>query len=431
MLVIEGRAFYRGGLEPLALGIERGRIVRIAKTLAGEETRDYGERLLLPGAVDLHVHFREPGMTAKEDFRSGTTAAAVGGVTTVVDMPNTDPPVTSPGAYREKLQRVRAKANVNFGLYGAIRTAADVHAFAGGKLYMAPTTGGLDVADSRAIEDVLASAAETGMLLVVHAESPGLFVNGPARSLPQHNEARPPIAEANAIRQLTETAAKMHPRVHIAHVSSPAGMEAVANSSFTAEVAPHHLLLDATMPLKARGKVNPPLRAPGDRAALWRGFVDGRIATLGSDHAPHTVEEKDGSFESAPAGVPGVETMGPLLMRAVKRGDLGLDRFVDAAATRPASLLGLEAGAIELGHFADLVVVDPREVVAVRAKDLHSKCGWTPFEGFEAVFPQATYVRGELAAEGRTLVGERLGKPIASRSPGSPVPALGEAGEPS
>ncbi|TLZ51584.1 MAG: hypothetical protein E6K18_04570 [Methanobacteriota archaeon] len=234
-------------------------------------------------------------------------------------------------------------------------------------------------------------------------------LNGPARSLPQHNEARPPIAEANAIRQLTETAAKMHPRVHIAHVSSPAGMEAVANSSFTAEVAPHHLLLDATMPLKARGKVNPPLRAPGDRAALWRGFVDGRIATLGSDHAPHTVEEKDGSFESAPAGVPGVETMGPL----------------------SASLLGLEAGAIELGHFADLVVVDPREVVAVRAKDLHSKCGWTPFEGFEAVFPQATYVRGELAAEGRTLVGERLGKPIASRSPGSPVPALGEAGEPS
>src|SRR2546425_2655063 len=144
MLVIGGRAFSRGGLEPLALGIERGRIVRIAKTLAGEETRDYGERLLLPGAVDLHVHFREPGMTHKEDFATGTAAAAVGGVTTVLDMPNTAPPVTSPSAYGEKLALVRRRAHVNFGLYGAIRTADDVRAFAGlapaGQLYQAPTT---------------------------------------------------------------------------------------------------------------------------------------------------------------------------------------------------------------------------------------------------------------------------------------------------
>src|SRR2546425_13140135 len=115
MLVIGGRAFSRGGLEPLALGIERGRIVRIAKTLAGDERRDYGERLLLPGAVDLHVHFREPGMTEKEDFRSGTTAAAIGGVTTVLDMPNTNPPVTTRAAYEDKMALIRRKAHVNFG----------------------------------------------------------------------------------------------------------------------------------------------------------------------------------------------------------------------------------------------------------------------------------------------------------------------------
>jgi len=211
-------------------------------------------------------------------------------------------------------------------------------------------------------------------------------------------------------------------RIHVAHTTSPAALDALAATEFTAEVTPHHLFLDYAMSLKALGKVNPPLRAPSDRAALWRGFLDGRVATLASDHAPHTIEEKDAPFEAAPPGVPGVETLVPLLLRAVKRGDLSLERFVDAAATRPASLLGLEAGAIEVGHVADLIVVDPRAVTAIRGRDLHSKCGWTPFEGFEAIFPEATYVGGELAAEGRELVGERLGRPIPVRSPGSPVP---------
>jgi len=169
--------------------------------------------------------------------------------------------------------------------------------------------------------------------------------------------------------------------------------------------------------------VNPPLRAAAERAELWKAFAGGRITTVASDHAPHTSEEKDLAFEEAPAGVPGVETMLPLLLRAVRRGDVGLDRVVDAAATRPASLLHLEVGAIEVGHFANLVVVDPRQISLIRAKDLHSKCGWTPFEGFEAVFPQATYVRGELAAEDRSLVGERLGRPMAIRSPGAQTPS--------
>lgn len=418
MLVLEGRAFFRGGLESLAIGIDAGRIVEIAKTLRGDEHRDYGERLILPGGVDLHVHFRDPGDPQSEDFASGTASAAIGGVTTVLDMPNTKPPVTGRALLEEKLAAVRKRAHVDFGLYGALRSAADVTAFAGvaagGKLYMAPTTGDLEVREPASLRGIVTAAAAAGLFTVVHAEAPWRFGKEEGRTLPAYNTLRPPEAEASAIRALADAAKESPtpPRIHIAHLTSQAGFDALAGTPFTAEVTPHHLLLEATMPLQQRGKVNPPLRAPEDRKAMWTALANGHIHALASDHAPHTREEKDLPFEKAPAGIPGVETMLPLLLRAVKRGDLSIERFVEASAARPAELLGLNAGVIEEGRVANLIVVDPRDIALVQAKGLHSKCGWTPYEKMEAVFPQATYVRGELAAENRTLVAERLGKPI-------------------
>ena len=417
MLVLEGRAFYRGGLESLAIGIEAGRIAQIAKVLEGDERTDYGERLILPGGVDLHVHFRDPGYPIKEDFSTGTAAAAVGGVTTVLDMPNTAPPVTSVSAYNAKLAAVRGKAHVDFGLYAAFRTQRDPTTFRGvapaGKIYMAPTTGELAV-DEPTAQGIVKAVAETRTFTSVHAESPAKFGGEEGRTLPAHDHMRPPEAEAAAIKALAHAALQesQPPRIHIAHVSSRAALEALAGASFTAEVTPHHLFLEATMNLQARGKVNPPLRRREEREALWRALADGRIDALASDHAPHTIEEKDQPFEQAPAGIPGVETMLPLVLRAVRAGDLTLERFVDVAAKRPAELLGLNAGVIEVGRLANLIVVDPRAIVTVRTKALHSRCGWTPFEGMEAVFPEATYVRGELAARDGSIVGERLGRPI-------------------
>ena len=426
MRVLEGRAFFRGALEPLAVGIEEGRIARIAKTLAGEERTDYGDRLILPGAVDLHVHFRDPGATHKEDFGSGTAAAAIGGVTTVLDMPNTAPAVTTPRLYREKLAAVGAKAHVDFGLYGAVRTPADVRAFAGlapaGKVYLAPTTGFPDPVERDAVQDVVSALAAAGFPATVHAEAPWAF-GGRARNLVAYDGARPAEAEAAAIRVLGDAArsATATARIHVAHISSMAAVRALEDTPFTSEATPHHLFLDREKPLAGRGKVNPPLRSAAERTELWKAFVDGRITTIASDHAPHTIEEKDLPFEEAPAGLPGVETMLPLLLRAVRRGELSLERLVDAAATRPAGLLRLEVGAIEVGHVANLMVVDPRALSVIRAKDLHSKCGWTPFEGFEGIFPEATYVHGELAAEARELVGEHHGRAIPVRAPGPSV----------
>ena len=424
MLVLEGRVFFRGGLEPLAVGIADGRIVKVAKTLEGDERHDYGDRLILPGGVDLHVHFREPGMTEAEDFFTGTMAAAIGGVTAVFDMPNTDPPVTSRSAYEEKMRAVRRKANVDFGLYGALRSPGDAKTLATlgapGKLYMAHSAGNLEVTDAGTQREILAAVAEYGILAAVHAEDHAKIAAKSATSLKGHDQARPTEAEASAIRAVHDAAQSLArpARIHIAHVASRAALDASAGTGFTTEATPHHLFLDVTKPLKGFGKVNPPLRAPEEREALWRALVDGRIDLVASDHAPRTLEEKDVPFETALPGVPGVETMLPLLLRRVKAGDLSLDRFVDITARRPAEIARLDLGTLEVGRPASLLVVDPRDVSPVRAKDLHSKCGWTPFEGFESVFPQAVYVRGEIVAEGRSLVAERVGRPVAAKPAG-------------
>lgn len=427
MLVLEGRAFLRGRIESVALGIEDGRIVRVAKTLAGDERRDYGQRLLLPGGVDLHVHFREPGATQAEDFHTGTMAAAIGGVTAVFDMPNTEPPVTSRSAYEDKLRLVRRKANVDFGLYGALQRARDAQTWkslgAPGKMYMAHSAGDLQVTDETVQSEIVGAVGDSQILAVVHAEDAKRIAANPGTSLAGHNESRPGEAEAVAIGALGSTAKSSQrlTRLHIAHVSSRAALVALKGTGFTAEATPHHLFLDAAMPLKAYGKVNPPLRTPDDREALWSAVVDGRIDAVASDHAPRTSEEKDLPFERAPPGVPGVETMVPLLLRKLKAGDLDVTRFVDLTARRPAEVLGVDLGVLDVGRPAHLIVVDPRDIVAIRGRDLHSKCGWTPFERFEAVFPQAVYLRGQLIAEGRTLIAEGRGQLVRLATPASGV----------
>jgi len=239
MLVLEGRVFFRGVLEPLSIGVESGRIVRIAKTLVGDERRDYGDRLILPGGVDLHVHFREPGMTEAEDFSTGTTAAAIGGVTAVFDMPNTDPPVTNRSAYEDKMRAIRRKANVDFGLYGALRVPRDAKTFASldapGKMYMAHSAGDLEVTDAGTQREILAAVAESGTLAVVHAEDQAMIAAKPATSLRGHDQARPSEGEASAIRALHDAARSLAQpaRVHIAHVTSRAALDACGATGFT------------------------------------------------------------------------------------------------------------------------------------------------------------------------------------------------------
>ncbi len=413
-LIIEGRVFYKGKLQPVCIGIDEGKIVEIKKILAGENRMDFRDKLILPGAIDAHVHLRDPGMTQKEDFGTGTLAAAFGGVTTVFDMPNTNPPTVMAEDIVNKRENASSKAWVDFGLFAGVDarhdpTKMNAHAI-GYKIFMGSSTGSLLVTKDNDIAGALAKISATGKVVSVHAEDDSYIVRSPEKELRDHNRNRPPYAEASAISRL----AKLHgsARINVCHVTSREALAALEGTGFTKEATVHHMLLDDSMDLGGQGKVNPPLRMKDDRLAMLDAFAKGKIDMLASDHAPHGQDEKSGDFDAAPSGVPGVETTVPIMMAMVKRGLVPLERLVSAACQRPAELFGLKKGIIEVGRDADLMVVDPKNVTEIKSKRLHSKCGWTPYEGFEAIFPTAVFLRGMELVESNTLVGERTGRDV-------------------
>jgi dihydroorotase len=414
MLVLRGRVFHGGRIEPLDVGIEGGKIAAMKKVLRSREIVDYGDRIILPGVIDLHVHMREPGLTEKEDFASGTRSAALGGVTTVLDMPNTVPPVSTRQALLAKQKTVSGRSTIDYGLYAGPLSASSVDGLVSAdafKLYMAPSTGDLRISETT-LSEIVGSPKLEGRFLSVHAEDPRLFKKPQARGLEGHSVGRPIAAEVRAI----ETVAKLPSKAqaHVAHVTCVEALQAVV-PGITTEVAPHHLLLDYRSSVGGLGKVNPPLRSPRDRSELWDAFASGRVDIVASDHAPHTLDEKtEGAFDDVPAGMPGVATALPLLLRRVHAQDLTLERLVSAMATRPAQLLGLAKGAVEVGRNADLIVVDPRRAEMITARRVRYKCGWTAFEGFEGVFPEAVYVRGERIVEDGEVIAEGVGRPIQS-----------------
>lgn len=414
-LSVRGRLFLPDGrIARGAFTVRGGRIVSMGEDRRAARVLDFGELLVVPGAIDPHVHFRDPGHPEKEDFASGTAAAALGGVTTVLDMPNTVPPTFTAAALEDKLARAGAKAHVDFGLHLGLDEKGESLSLlpraTSMKVYLGATTGHLLVRDMSLVRRALEAAAKAGRTVAFHAESQGCLerhAHLADDSFPSHAASRPPVCEAEAIRALMQAAEGTGARVHVAHLSTRVGLEALAGSPFTAEVCPHHLLFDQNR-LREGGafKMNPPLRGPEDLDSLWAGLADGRIACLASDHAPHTPREKASArMSECPAGVPGVQTLLPVLLPHAKRGRVGLERLLDASVAG-ARLFRLPGkGALAPGMDADFAVYHLEREEPVRAAAMASKAGWTPFEGMPAVFPRHVFLRGEAVVEDGTLVG--------------------------
>jgi len=417
-LVVEGRAWFRGKLQHVCIGIEHGRISRVKKVLKGERNLDFNDRIILPGAIDVHAHMREPGMTQKEDFSSGTLAAAFGGVTCVFDMPNTRPPTIQREDLLEKKETASKKAWVDFGLFGGVSDASNPQRIAdqvvGFKIFMSSTTGSVLLSEDKDIKRAMELIKPTGKVVSVHAEDEHLMIRREESSIRDHAESRPTKAEGSAIERLVRFSQQN--KVNVCHVTSKEGIGAVSKGSFTSEATPHHMLLDiSSCTKKGFCKVNPPLRTKADKEALLAAFAAGKISMLASDHAPHTIEEKQQDFDMVPSGVPGVETSFPLMMALARKEQVGLEALIKAACEMPSQVFGLNKGAIEEGKDADLMVLDPRAVTPISARRLHSKCGWTPFEGYEAIFPQAVFLRGQLLVEDGGWVGERNGRDVVAK----------------
>lgn len=414
-VVVEGSCFVSGRIERCCIGIDDGKITAIAKVLKGDERYDFGGWLVLPAAIDAHVHFRDPGFTSKEDFYTGSLAALHGGTTCVFDMPNTMPSTTSVASLRDKKRNAGSRSLVDFGLFAGVKPGVNIKGLSkeaiGFKLYMGSTTGDLLVPDIASVKEEIADIGASGRLLAVHAEDEGMRVKETERTLDDHLRNRNNSVETSAIRKIKAAASNC--RLHICHVSAKESLPLVAGAqNLTCEVSPHHLLLDRTSGLGAFAKVNPPLRRREDRQALFQALKEGAFDIIASDHAPHTAEEKEEEFEYAPGGVPGVETMVPLIMHHVKDRHLDLSGAMSRLCERPGEIFGVPKGKIAVGYDADLMIFDMTSTATIKAGMLHSKCGWSPYEGLEAVFPKGVFLRGHLMMKDGSQVGERMGRDV-------------------
>ena len=401
LALVGGKAWVSGKITNSNIFIDDGKISKISRaTERAEKTIDCRGLLVLPGAIDSHVHFREPGLTHKEDWRTGSMAALAGGVTTVIDMPNTVPPTTTVRALEEKRKIAKRKSLVNFALFfgaanGCAGEFAKARGIAGLKLFMGQSTGNLVVENDAEVLEFFRIARAKGLPVVVHAEDGGI-VQAFMKKLHRrkdplaHCDARPPAAAVKALEKAIAHAALAGNRLHIAHGgSSVEELEEIADAKragvrVTLEATPHHLLLDRgdVRRLGNYSKVNPPLRSEKDRRALFTALRAGLVDTVGSDHAPHTREEKESDVWKAPPGMPGVETTLPLLLNEVNGGRLTLKRLVEVLMEKPAELFAFaKKGRIAKGFDADFAVIDMRERWTVRNGDMHSKCGWTPYHG--------------------------------------------------
>ncbi len=419
------------------IGVENGTITYVGdRPAGGARTRisALGKRLI-PGVIDGHVHFRSPGHPHKEDWASGSRAAASGGVTTVLDMPNTSPPTLTRADWEHKAGLAREHSRVNYGIWvGAaagnnpsVRDLMDPGDACGIKVFMGASTGPLLVDDATLVR----LFEETTGLIGVHAEDEAMLVALRSRFEdqpdPGHHICRPPEVAAAAVARLIELVEAHRRPVHICHVSTALETALLAPSRgrlpITTEACPHHLFLAADAPTPSasgnRIKVNPPVRGASDVLALWAAVHDHRIDTIGSDHAPHTLEEKALPYWVAPAGIPGVETTLPLLLTAVRDGRLSLEHVVELCSVAPARIFGLtRKGHIAVGYDADFVLLDDGPLAPLRAADLLTRVGWSPFEGMPMVpKPDAVYVLGQLVAERGMIVGDGVRGQLAASLP--------------
>ncbi len=426
------------------IGIRDGRVVAVAEQLRGDTAIDARGLLVLPGLLDAHVHFRDPGMTYKEDFRSGTRSAAVGGVTTVFDMPNTLPPVATADGLADKIAAVSHKAHVDFGLYGMLgqSNADEIEKLAalgavGLKLFMGQTTGDNPCPDDGAIFAGLRGAAAAGLVVGVHAENNPLLqqLGRGLRALGRtdaraHLESRPELVEVEAVTRILTLAHSAGTSLHIHHLSTGAGLDRVQllrslGHRVSVEALVGHLLLNdgAYDTYGNLVKLNPPIRPQRDVDALWRGLAAGAVDIIATDHAPHSAQEQEEcDVWRAPGGWIGVETLLPLLLTQAAAGRMTVSDIVRLCAHNPARIWRVtdRKGALNVGCDADLVLVDEQARGRIKASGLHSLHPVTPFDGVETVGRVvATYLRGELVAAEGEPVGDPHGRQVGPAANGA------------
>ncbi|MBS9719951.1 dihydroorotase [Tianweitania sp. BSSL-BM11] len=411
------------------IGVNGGRIAFI-----GDLSRaDAGERLdckglhILPGVVDSQVHFREPGMEYKEDLETGSRAAVLGGVTAVFEMPNTNPLTTSEAALADKIKRATNRMHCDFAFWvgGTRDDAGDVAELerlpgaAGIKVFMGSSTGDLLVEDDQGVYEILKNTRRRSAF---HSEDEfrlrerlGERVEGDPASHPVWRDA---VAALQCTERLVSIARKARAKIHVLHISTREEIPFLAQNKdvATCEATPHHLTLtsDDYARLGTLIQMNPPVRDAEHRDGIWHGISQGIVDVLGSDHAPHTLEEKAKPYPASPSGMTGVQTLVPIMLDHVNAGRLTLQRFVDLSSHGPNRIFGMSRkGRIAVGYDADFTVVDMKRTETITHAQAGSKAGWTPYDGKQVTgWPVGTFVRGTRVMWEGEIVTPSTGQPV-------------------
>ena len=429
LILTGGTLVNHDGVGTRDLAISEGRIVGVGyvSSFAAAEILDCKGLHILPGVIDSQVHLREPGLEHKEDLESGGRAAVMGGVTSVFEMPNTKPLTVTAAALADKVRRASNRMYCDFAFYmgGTRENVADLAAFeklrgcAGIKVFMGSSTGELLVEDDEGVARIL---TQTNRRAAFHSEDEFRLRQRLGEQIAGNPASHPIWRDAEAARLCTERliriARRTGKRIHVLHISTAEEMPLLAANKdvATVEVTPHHLTLssDDYPRLGSLLQMNPPVRSKDHQRAIWQALQSGVVDILGSDHAPHTLEEKAKPYPASPSGMPGVQTLVPVMLDHVNKGRLSIERFVDLTSHGPARIFGIaQKGRIAEGFDADLTIVDLKKKRVIENKWIESKCGWTPYDGYEVTgWPQGTIVRGQKVMWEDQILGKAEGQPV-------------------
>ena len=431
-VLTNAKAYINNEIVDCSIAVENGKLFKIGKEAQmpnADEKTNLRNMLVLPGLIDVHVHLRDEAKAYKEDFYTGTAAAAAGGVTTVLDMPNNEPVTMSAETLKNRMRIAEKRVLVNVGFYSEFPSElSEVHRIVtrgavGFKLFMANQVGGLNIDDDTALQEAFTKADKTGVPVAVHAEDKALLManeedlkranrHDAASFIKAHSEH----VELKAVERLLKINVRSGARLHFCHVTTEEGLKAIAEAkksgmNVTCEVTPQHLLL-SNDDFRRYGQMltmMPPLRGKNHIEALWKGVAGGWVDVLGSDHAPHSLSEKSaGSVWEVKVGIPGLETTLPLMLTTVRKNRISLAQVVKLLSEKPAEIFNLrDRGILQKGRKADMVVVDFNRKFRLDASKFHSKAKYSPFDGWEVQGkPVKTFVGGLLIMDEQEIVAE-------------------------
>ena len=429
LIIKNGQCYINGKLEDKDIAVKDGKISKIGEiSEEAKEVYDAKNQIVLPGCIDTQTHFREPGSTDTEDLHSGSRAAVAGGITSVFEMPNTNPPTSNIKEFQRKLDLAKNRMYCNYAFYfGAtadnvnqLAELKDLQGCCGIKLFAGSSTGNLLVAEEKDIDKVFQHSSK---VVAVHSEdeetlnkNKKLIKDGDVRS---HPIWRSEECAMSSTRRIVRIAEKHNKKAHVLHITTKQEIDFLSQhkGNITFEITPQHLTIyapDCYDKLGTYAQMNSPIRDKSHYDRLWYAVKNNLNDTIGSDHAPHLKVNKDKKYPNSPSGMPGVQTLVPIMLNHVNDGKLSLTQLINLVCENPIKIFGIKnKGFIKEGNDADFTIVDMNKKTVIKNENIESKCGWSPFNGVELKgTPVATIIAGQTKMKDGQILGDPEGTPL-------------------